>query len=70
MDSYTARIELSNACRQCYVTKSMAVEEFKKKLGCDDVTALQSDATSQADASMTSVGQKLSLLKTQLVSLS
>ena len=68
MDSYTARIELSNACRQCYVNKTKAVEEFKRKLGYSDVTATPEEVTSCDDASMTSVGQKLSQLKSQLVS--
>ena len=55
MDSYTAGIELSNACRQFYVTRLKAANQVKQRLGLiDSNSSLGNANNSQSEPSVSS----------------
>ena len=75
MDSYTAGIELSNACREFYVKRQKDAESLKSKLAangtsvqCSSSSKSVPDGGNSGTKAERSLQSKMDILKEQLVS--
>ena len=70
MDKYTAGIELSNTCRNVYVSRLQAAESVRKKLLCDAIDGNENGVNPQSPhRRKTSIDEAMEILKREMVSL-